>query len=124
MELTSIKLFHNDFLKKKLISKQKRSNFSIRLANCLYAEGFIFAFTIDTKNINMYLKHSRGKFIINSIKIFSTPSKICNISFYVLESLITKNPTIIYVLSTNIGIITNKLILKKKLGGILLFSIF
>lgn len=59
-----------------------------------------------------------------NIKLISTKNKNFFISNYMLKLLARKIGNSIYIISTNLNLITNKLALKKKIGGKIIYLCF
>lgn len=51
------------------------------------------------------------------------PKHRSNVSYFELQSLMYKHPTVVYIVSTTVGILDNDEIIKLKIGGNLLFII-
>jgi ribosomal protein S8 len=112
----------NAKLKQGLKKKKKNITFryltSIRLfLDLLTVEGLIY--TYNLKSTQIFLKYTHtGKTLINSVKILSKPSHNRYISLFQLKSLLyLSNSNEVYILSTNLGLLTADNALKFQVGG-------
>lgn len=75
---------------------------------------------VDTKYILVYFKYSNYKSIVLDFQLYSKPSVNYFISYK--DLLKYKNSSILYILNTTKGVLTQKEALKYKIGGHLLFN--
>ena len=89
-------------------------------------EHFIKAF-LNCNNASSYilfLKYARDNTpLIKDIKVISRPGKKIYVNLYNLKSLLYKNKSIFYILSTHKGILSGSDAIKLKIGGEILFKI-
>lgn len=88
----------------------------------LYKEGFIQSYyVLKEKNIiKIILRYCLNKPILRRLVFYSTPSR--NIYLNIREIRQFNSNKQLYVVSTNIGLLSEKECKKKGVGGILLFS--
>lgn len=105
----------NGQLSKRNIIFQRRKKICEAFLKILWAEGFIIGYKIDEKNINqikIFLKYSKNKPVIRSIKFLSKPSRRLYYSTKQIWKIDSNKSFLIF--STNKGL---KSILEcKKLG--------
>jgi len=71
--------------------------------------------------LKVYLKTGyKGFNVVN--QLFCYPAKTC-VSWFELNSIVSKNASLIYILSTSLGILEGKDAVKKGIGGILIYKV-
>ena len=80
----------------------------------LIEQGFIYGYSIKNKEIILQCK---PKFKLYTLHLMQTTNVY--VSYYKIKSLIYKNPTNIFFLSTNIGLLSNKKLIQAGVGGYL-----
>jgi small subunit ribosomal protein S8 len=94
------------------------------ILNVLYEEGYIRGYTIINKySINILLKYIENKPVINNIIRISKPGRKIYYSYNDLLKLKNNNNNILYIISTNQGIISSNKALSLQIGGEILLKI-
>jgi ribosomal protein S8 len=111
-------------LKKEFLEQNFYLN-NYQIIKTLYKEGFIQSIKIiktnTFKRIRLIIRFFFNKPIINKLNFFSKPSFKTFIKAKQLKKLTFKKTALI--LSTSKGLMTNVNCIKKKIGGVLLFSV-
>lgn len=107
---------------KKVSTFCKNSRSNLQILRLLQRFGYIYGFFQCGLNIQIFLKYDfYGDALVQSIKIFSTPSKPKYITWKSLLRFSKKSN--VFFISTTKGILSNKEAINKKLGGKLLFGL-
>lgn len=103
------------------INFSKRNLIFLRLLKNL---NFIHKFLVIKKNnklcIYIYLYYFKNAWIGKNFKLISTPSKSFFISFKALRLLTKRTGNSIFIISTNLGLVTHNTAVKEKIGGLLI----
>jgi ribosomal protein S8 len=95
-----------------------------KILKLFLTENLIKNFLITEKYCIIFLKYTRDNLsLIKQIYLISKPGKRIYVSKYNLNSLMFKNKTSIFFVSTNLGILTSEKSVKSNKGGELLFEI-
>ena len=102
------------------------SKFSLNILWILYELGFLAGFKIlNIKFINVFLRYSFGLSAFRHITLISKPTRRVYIkSFNFKKNLYKQNYNSFFILSTNKGIITDKVAILLNVGGELLFEVY
>jgi ribosomal protein S8 len=114
-----IQLRNASLNKKQKISIKNMQNFSV-YAEILYKKGLIQSFTFKGNLLIIYLRIFGERVMTENLKLLSTPSKVKSLSY--LDLLQANLKCKYYFLSTPQGLMSHKECLKKKIGGIAIFS--
>lgn len=86
----------------------------------LYKEGLIQSYKATTSGLNVYLRYYFDKPLLKNISIISKSSNQRHLSFAEISRLTSKKK--IFIISTDIGLLTNNACKIKNKGGVVLFS--
>ena len=115
----------NGYNANKKVIKLKKSKFTFKILIFLKNEGYINGFYINNNNSSFFyieLKYKlNGYKFINFFKSFNTVHKKYFISLKKLKR--NFRHSYLYVLTTNLGILTGNLAVSKKVGGFVLFKL-
>ena len=94
-----------------------------KILKSLYKEGLIVSYNIIKKQNLFYtfvhIRCCQNNFLLNSLKIVSTPSKSVYLNYQEISKLTTKKKTFFF--STNQGVCTINECKRFKIGGVLYF---
>jgi len=100
--------------------KEKKNKKLLSLLKVLYINKTIKHYNINNyNNMKIVLFYFNNKSTLKSLYIFSKDSFKRHINFNKIASLFWKFSNFIFYLSTSHGLLTNKDILKKKIGGLI-----
>lgn len=102
----------------------KYNKVHLKILRSLYQEGLIVSYNIIKKEDNIvytfvHIRSYHNKFLLNNLKIVSTPSKTVYLNYEEISKLATKKKTFFF--STTKGICTDSECKRFKLGGVLYF---
>jgi ribosomal protein S8 len=119
-----INLININKLKKNLTFNIFFTKKNLQFVSFLKNFNFIYKYSlikIDNKTfIKIYLYYYKNKIISNSFKLISKPSKSFFISTNALRLISKKTGLSVFIISNDKGLITHKLSLKNKKGGLVL----
>ena len=116
-------VIYNGIRMKKLFVNVPLNSIILNILWCLYKNGYIAGYTINKKNICIFLKYYQGRNILIIIKQISKIS--CRIYYKYNKIFSEKKINNIFILTSSKGIILTENINKKnnRLGGEILFKI-
>jgi ribosomal protein S8 len=101
----------------------KKSHFGESILKLLFKKNLIKTYLFTKKFFIVFLKYNYTEPLVKNAKIISKSGKRIYISHYKLMSLVYKNRTTFYFLSTTNGLLEGKDALSLNIGGELLFQI-
>jgi small subunit ribosomal protein S8 len=111
----------NGFLAQKKMICCPYTLFCKQILSVLYKEGYISGFYFSSSRVNVFLKYIFGRPVVSKILSVSKPSKRIYVTVYDLWRLSTSYQTLI--ISTSLGVLSDKDCRKRHVGGELLYVI-
>jgi small subunit ribosomal protein S8 len=119
-------MIRNSIARASRFVKVPYSNFKHEIVKILLEEGYIRAFQVEEngcfKNIIIFLKYVNNESVIHELVQISTPGQRCYIKFNNIPVVI--GGLGIAIITTSEGVMTNKQIKEKKIGGELICTIW